>query len=66
MSDQLLKEGIEAVRDSLRVFGCGHLTTEAIEEAHRKFMAGDKMTNIIEMMAEGQFKDHPEIFGDPA
>jgi hypothetical protein len=62
----ILTKGIDAVRKSLTEFGYSGLTSEQIAEAHRKYMAGEPMSGIVEMMAEGQFKEYPEIFGEPA
>jgi hypothetical protein len=60
----ILQEGFEAQAASLRDFGYPDVTAEMIREAHRKWMAGEDLVGIIEMMCERAFEDHPRIFGE--
>jgi len=60
----LLTRGFEAQARALREFGYSGVKPEQIAEAHRKWLAGEAMGNIIEMMSESAFNEHPEIFGE--
>ena len=61
----ILEKGIDAVKKSLTEFGYHGLTTEQIAEAHRKYIAGEPLVGIVEMMAAGQFEEYPKILGEP-
>lgn len=59
----VLEQGFEAQAKSLSEFGYGSVTADMVREAHRKWLAGEPMSNIIEMFCEGAFNEHPQIFG---
>lgn len=66
MTDQLLKDGFDAVAKSLAEFGYSGTTAVMIAEAYRKYKSGEAPAGIVEMMATAQFEECPKIFGVPA
>lgn len=64
--DGILQQGFEAQAKSLSEFGYVGVTAAMVAEAHRKWIAGEPMGDVIEMFCEGAFNDHPEIFGQAA
>lgn len=66
MTDEtLLKQGFKAQARSLREFGYPDVTAEMVEQAHKKWLTGEKATEIIAMFCERAFNEHPQIFGKP-
>lgn len=66
MSKDILQQGFEAVAKSLVEFGYPDVTATMIEEAHGRWKKGEtERSNIIDMMAGGQFDDYPQVFGEP-
>lgn len=61
----ILDEAIEVQAKALREFGYPDVTADMVREAHRKFLAGEPMANVIEMFCQSAFEDHPDLFGAP-
>jgi hypothetical protein len=59
----MLQRGFEAQAKSLREFGYSDVKAADVAAAHAKWLAGEEMTDIIEMFCESAFNDHPTIFG---
>jgi len=59
----LLKRAFEAQAASLRDFGYPDVTATDVANAHKKWVSGKEMEDIIEMFCERAFDEHPRLFG---
>ena len=62
--NELQERGLRATVSALREFGYPSTTFEMVKESFEAVMAGEVPPHgVVGLMAEGEFKDYPEIFG---